>query len=372
MTTPTLSEERITTLDAIRGVAVLGLLVMNAVSYGLEPGAYFNLDVQGSVTWLDWAIGGFGEIFVDQKFMGLFSMLFGAGIVLFAERAGAKGRRPVLFSLWRNTVLLGIGLLHAALWDGDVLTVYALCSPVVLAVRKCSPRTLFVIGTGFVLLSALAAVVVQGDVGPAGAELGTYWFLEGEISDSVELFELIDFFSRSLGMMLIGVGLYRMGILSGSRPPAFYRRMAAWGLGLGLPLAAFGMGFVAVNGFSPGVALSSQAPNTLGTIPVALGYVRLIIVWNQSRPTVMHERVRAVGRMALTNYLSQTVLGVLIPASLDATSLTRSGIFVFVVSVWALQLIWSKWWLERFRYGPAEWAWRSVTYWSPQPMRIIA
>ena len=88
---------------------------MNAVSFGLEPAACWNISAGGIDTWLDWAIGGAGEIFVDQKFMGLFSMLFGAGIVLFFERAVVKGRRGGWLSFWRNLLLLGIGILRMAL-----------------------------------------------------------------------------------------------------------------------------------------------------------------------------------------------------------------------------------------------------------------
>ena len=99
---------RNTYLDLIRGVAVLGILVMNVVSFGLGPGPYFNLSAGGSKTWLDWVIGAFGEVFVDQKFMGLFSLLFGAGIALFCDRASAKTERPTRLSLWRNLLLLAL------------------------------------------------------------------------------------------------------------------------------------------------------------------------------------------------------------------------------------------------------------------------
>jgi uncharacterized protein len=126
---PVSPRARITNLDTVRGVAVLGILTMNVVSFGLVATApYFNLSAGGSETWVDWLIGGGGEILADQKFMGLFSMLFGAGIVLFADRAEAKGRRPALFSLWRNFLLLLIGIAHTLIWDGDILVIYALCA----------------------------------------------------------------------------------------------------------------------------------------------------------------------------------------------------------------------------------------------------
>ena len=107
---PTGSEERISNLDLVRGVAVLGILLMNVVMYGLGVTPYFNIDANGGDDWWDRAVGVLGEVLVDQKFMALFSMLFGADIVVFHERAIAKGARATLLSLWRNALLLVIGL----------------------------------------------------------------------------------------------------------------------------------------------------------------------------------------------------------------------------------------------------------------------
>ena len=125
---PVSDSDRITSLDLIRGIAVLGILLMNAVSFKFGQVPYWNISAGGSETWLDWAVGIFGEIFVDQKFMGLFSLLFGAGVMLFIERAAARGSRAVLLNLWRNGLLLVIGILHVLLWQGDVLMVYAISS----------------------------------------------------------------------------------------------------------------------------------------------------------------------------------------------------------------------------------------------------
>ena len=367
---PVRTRERITTLDAIRGIAVLGILPMNVVSFGLAQAAYFNLDANGSDNWFDWLVGVVGEIFIDQKFMGLFSLLFGAGIVLFTERAGAKGRRPGWFSLWRNGLLLGIGVLHSLLWDGDVLIVYAVCAPILIALRKRSARTLLVLGTATVLLSAVIAAGVQQTVGADGSGLGDYWFIEGSTSDAVGLWLLADFFLRALGMMLIGVALYRTGVVTGARTPEFYRRMARWGLGVGLPLSVLGLAVVAANDFSAEVAVIGAVPNTVGTIPIVLGYLSLIVLWSLLSETGLHRRVQAVGRMALTNYLTQTVIGIIVLRGLfDSDDLSRGWLAVFVVAVWAVQLWWSQAWLSHFRYGPVEWAWQSATHRRWQPLR---
>jgi len=337
---------------------------MNVVSYGLGTAAYFNIDATSPQNWLDWLIGGFGEIFFDQKFMGLFSMLFGAGIVLFTDRSAAKGRRPGLFSLWRNTLLLVIGLAHAALWDGDVLVVYALCAPLLIALRNLPTKTLVFLGVEAMLLSPFGAVLAQPTIDATGQGLGDYWGVAGAISDPVGLWLIADFFFRALGMMLLGVAAYRSGFLTGAKSNTFYKKVTWWGLGLGLPASAAGFAFVARHGFGPEVALIGSIPNTIATIPIVAGFVSVIILWHRrtsERP--FNERIRFVGRMALTNYLSQTVLGILILRGLfDPSDLSRTILAGFMIGVWALQLWWSQVWLSTHRYGPAEWAWRVATY----------
>ena len=366
---PTGAGERIAALDVIRGVAVLGILTMNAVGFGLTDAAYWNIGAGGIDTWLDWVIGGAGEIFFDQKFMGLFSMLFGASIVLFADRAAARERRANWLSFWRNLLLLGIGVLHMLLWDGDVLVLYAVCSVFLLALRKRSPRALLVLGVGMMVGAAALAVAAQQWIGADGAALEGYW-KDGEMSDNLGLWFVGDAFLRALGMMLIGVAFYRTGVITGERSPAFYRHAAVWGLVIGLPLAAGGFAFVAVGDFSPDAAIAGTAPNTLATFPLALAYLSIVALWSLRPATALRRRVSAVGRMALTNYLTQTIIGVLVLEMLfDPDGLSRSWLVLFIVAVWGLQLWWSQAWLSRFRYGPFEWAWRCATYRRLQPLR---
>ena len=366
---PVAGTARITHLDALRGVAVLGILVMNAVSYGLEPAAYFNVSA-GSRTPLDWIIGVLGEILVDQKFMGIFSILFGAGIVLFADRAAAKGTRAGRLSLWRNLLLLGIGALHMTLWEGDVLMVYAVAAPFLILARRLPPRLLFGAGTVIFLGTAILSALFRTGIDADGWQLGELWLSAGDTSDVLLFFFVLHFFLRAVGMMLIGVALYRTGVLSGQRSRRWYRRMAVIGLGAGLPLAALGVLVGALDDFAPDSALLSMIPNTLGTIPASLGWISLIILWNMRSPTALHRRVRALGQMALTNYLTQTILGVLVlQLALGDVELTRTAVLGFIVVVWALQLWWSQAWLSRFRFGPCEWLWRVATYRRMQPLR---
>ena len=370
---PVAGAERITNLDAIRGWATLGILLMNVVSFVLPDGAYYNLSAGGSDSALDWIIGGFGEVFVDQKMMGLFSLLFGAGVALFADRTAAKGERSTInLSLWRNVLLFGIGLLHLLLWEGDILTIYAGASLIVVLLRNQRPRTLIALGVAIFAVAVLVGFAVTPTVSANGTELADLWASDQgiELSGPVELWFLVDGLGRALAMMLIGVALFRMGVLDGTRNPTADRRMAQWGLGIGLPLAAAALAILALNDFDPRWFLPTHAMNTAATVPVVLGYVGIISLWNRRGNSAFHERIRAVGRMALTNYLTQTLLGVLLLANLvDSNSFTRTGALVFVLAVWGLQVGWSKPWLERFRFGPFEWAWRSLTYREVQPLR---
>ncbi len=369
---PVREAERITSLDLLRGVAVLGILLMNAVNFKFGGAPYFNLSAGGSETWLDWAVGVFGEVFVDQKFMGLFSLLFGAGMILFIDRASGRGRRAVALNLWRNALLLLIGVLHFQLWDGDVLMVYAVSSVFLLALRKLPDRALISIGVAVFALSVAATLLAQNTADTTNDSLAGLW-TPGEISEEeyVWIPFLAGFFLRALGLILVGAGLYRAGFMNGDLPARVYRRTATVGLAVGMPLATAGVVITAVNDYSREVAFIGQIPNTLGTIPCSLAYMSLIILWNNREDSWLKRRLRAVGRMALTNYLSQTVLGVLVLTTLlgEVDAINRSAVLLFVFAVWGLQLWWSQAWLGRFLFGPAEWLWRVGTYRSGQPLR---
>ena len=369
---PVRESGRITSLDLIRGVAVLGILLMNAVYFKLGSAPYFNLSAGGSETPLDWAVGILGEVFVDQKFMGLFSLLFGAGMILFIDRASERGRRAVVLNLWRNALLLLIGILHMMLWDGDVLIAYALSSVFLLALRKLPNRALISLGVVVFLLSVACALIAQNIADTTDVSLSGFW-TKGDIPEDeiIVLPFLLGFFLRALGLILVGAGLYRAGFMNGGLPARTYRRTAVIGLAVGLPLAAAGVIITAVNDYSREIAFIGQIPNTLGSIPASLGYMSLIILWNNRGDNRLKKRLRAVGRMALTNYLTQTVLGVLVLTTLlgDVDFVNRSAVLVFVFVVWALQLWWSQAWLSSFLFGPAEWLWRVATYRNGQPLR---
>lgn len=359
-TSPTTA--RIHSLDTIRGVAVLGILPMNAVSFGLGSAAYFNISASAPQSTASWIVGALGEILVDQKFMAIFSMLFGAGIVLFSERAEATGR-PWWIALRRNAILLVIGVLHTLLWDGDVLLVYALCAPPLLLLRRLPSPVLLTLSAALLGATMAGAALTQQLVDAGSTSLGDYWG-SGPIGDLVFLWLLGDGFARALALMLVGVVAYRSGFIRGTCSARTYRRTLLVGATVGLAVSTAGYVVVAVEDFSPQVALVGTIPTTLGTVPLALAYVSAIVLWQRHRAggNVLR-RLQSVGRMALTNYLSQTLLGVLVLGiALAPLDLDRVGVLAVVVGIWALQLWWSDAWLARFRFGPAEWLWRWATY----------
>ena len=122
--------------------------------------------------------------------------------------------------------------------------------------------------------------------------------------------------------------------------------------------------------YDSNIAILGQLPNTAGTIPLAIGYISLIALWDRKPVSSLKIRIRSVGQMALTNYLSQTIIGVLLFSTVfDKGELGRSGIFLFMICVWAVQIFWSKPWLAYFRFGPIEWVWRCMTYRKIQNLR---
>ena len=285
--------------------------------------------------------------------------------------AGEEGR-AVLLNLWRNALLLLIGVFHFMLWDGDVLMAYAIASVFLIALRKLPSWALISLGIAVFTLSVAATLLTQHLADTTSASLSGLW-TPGEIADEEIIWIpfLSGFLLRALGLILVGAGLYRTGFMSGGFPARTYKLTALVGLAVGLPLAAAGVIVTAANDYSSEVAFVGQIPNTLGTIPASMGYMSLIILWNNREDSWLKQRLRAVGRMALTNYLTQSVLGVVVLTIqlADVDFINRSAVLVFVSAVWALQIWWSQAWLSRYQFGPAEWLWRVATYHTMQPLR---
>ncbi len=425
-TGPVQAPERIAAIDTLRGFALLGILVMNITGFAFPFAAYFNPTVYGGSTGLDLAAWVFANLFFELKMMAIFSMLFGAGVILMAKRAAASGR-PFGRIYYRRMLWLGlIGLVHAYLvWHGDILVTYALCGVVLYLFRRRGVRALVAAGLAVLLFGALIQsgggfaqtqlrnVVTEIETKVAAGEpmterrqaLVDQWnglrrsfaptpeeiertletmrgdavtVVAANIHESVSMHtQAVPFylFWRALGMMLLGMALMQAGVLDARRSRRFYRGWMVVGFGVGLPLVAFGAwrwsrhGFDFVSSF-----LVDGQYNYFGSILVSLGYVALVMrICQSGRLPGTRARLAAVGRMALTNYLLQSVICASLFFGYGLGLFGHVGRFWlwgFILGIWLLQLVVSPWWLARFRFGPAEWLWRTLTYWRLQPLRV--
>ena len=400
---PVRGGERIAAIDVLRGFAVLGILAMNVQSYSMVSAAYLNPAANDKLAGAGFSVWVLTHVFFDTKFMSIFSTLFGAGMALMAERAVSRGASATGVHYRRQFWLLLLGLAHAHLiWYGDILVPYALCGFILYSLRGLKPRKLVIAGfamtavTPFLfLLTASSIPSMPADVragleqgwAPAAAEveaeIATYqsgWLTQlphrSAAALSLETFVfLLLFLWRSGGLMLVGMGLYKLGVLSAKRSSAFYRRMAVAGFGLGLPIVAAGVTFNIRHDFAFEHSMfQGQMFNYVGSIGVFLGYLALVMLAVQRGWLPgLQRRLQAAGRMAFTNYISQSVICTLIFYGHGLGLLEqvdRLSQVAIVATIWVLQLIWSPWWLARFRFGPLEWLWRSLTYMKLQPMTV--
>jgi uncharacterized protein len=404
-------KKRIDSIDVLRGFALLGILLMNMSSYAMPTIAYFNPTVYGGADSWNRLVFSLSHIFADQKMMALFSMLFGASVMLVTGGMEKKGQSPLKFYYSRNLWLLVFGLIHSILiWNGDILVVYALCSFVLYWLRHLRSKWQMGLGLLVFFLPALLNVWVSSTLPylqPADWRyLESYWqpqatavaaeidLYQGSYAGQViyrlnedsaiipytngkellELSQLIEFFSRALGMMLVGMAFYSWGILSGERSSSFYIRMAFVGFGIGLPIALIGLYQYTAHNWNALYSLFlGRIPNHIATPLIACGYIALIMLWCRSAFWVgLRDRLAAVGRMALTNYIAQSLLATFIFYGFGLGlfgSVNRVQQLFVILLIWGIQLAYSSWWLSRFRYGPLEWAWRSLSYWHWQPLK---
>ncbi len=398
---PVRAGERIAAIDVLRGFAVLGILAMNVQSYSMISAAYLNPAANEKLAGVGFPVWVLTHVFFDTKFMSIFSMLFGAGMALMAERAASRGGSATGVHYRRQFWLLVLGLAHAHLiWYGDILVPYALCGFLLYSLRGLGPKKLIAAGFGMTavapalfLLTAAAipdmpAEAFDGlkqDWAPsaaeAAAEIDIYrsgWLTQmpKRSTDAFYLetmIFLIMFLWRSGGLMLVGMGFFKLGVLSARRSTAFYRRMAGAGFALGLPIVVAGILWNTRHDFAFEYSMfQGQTFNHVGSLGVFLGYVGLVMLAVRSGWLPgLQRRLQAAGRMAFTNYISQSVLCTLIFYGHGLglfERVDRLGQIGIVAAIWVLQLAWSPWWLARFRFGPLEWLWRSLTYMKFQPM----
>ena len=396
------SASRIQSIDVLRGVAVLGILLMNIRLFGMPYAAYFNPTAFGDLTGVNQFIFWFGAIMADQKFMTIFSALFGAGLILMTDRADAAGRSSGWLLYRRTFWLLVLGVIHAYLiWYGDILVIYSLCAFVVILFRNFSPKVQFILGALFLLTGSMLALLAGLSVPqwPAVAlleaskgwapgvayvtqEIATYqgtWIEQQShrVSQAFEFHTSIFLywgFWRAGGLMLLGMAAYRWGLFSATLGPGRYQQFGIFGLVAGFFLVLLGIVNNEADGwiFETGFFLNAQF-NYWGSILVSLAYVSLVMLWCMGDfLTRLRARFSAVGRMAFTNYITQSVICTLVfygHGFGQFGQFERWEMYLLVLGVWTLLLIVSPWWLARYRFGPLEWLWRTLTYMKFQPMR---
>ena len=400
---PVSPKERIGSLDVLRGVAVLGILLMNSVCFSMVLAAYENPSVYDDLTGGGWWTWLTLHLFTDQKFMTIFSVLFGAGVCIFMERAEAKAHDAWQLQLSRMGWLLFIGLVHAYLiWYGDILVSYAVAGVVIAFVRKWKPRTLLLLGlfsaVGITLcinflfglmfsywppefleeMRSSSDLTSQQNVSEIAAYTGS-WFeqLRHRVPTSLMMhlfFVPMFIFWRAVGLMLIGMALYRWGILSAKQSVKFYVTMVIVGLLVGLPLIGVGVWQKSINGWDPLKHYIDGNWNIVGAVFVAGAWIGLVMLVckNQWFPFA-RKALAAVGRMALTNYIGQSLICTYLFYGHGLGWFGQVGrvqLLGIVAAIWIFQIIFSLVWLHFFRYGPLEWAWRSATYMKLQPLLV--
>lgn len=411
---PVPAAERIETIDVVRGFALLGILLMNILAFGLPGRAYFDPSVDAATEGIDYAAFFMAEVFADGVMRALFSMLFGAGVVILA--CGPRAKSAAVYYR-RQLLLLAFGLFDAyvLLWSGDILLLYALAGLVLYPLRNWQPKALFASAAIvfaylaafyaflFVVLTVLPeqaeAVQARIDAGeavsaeergsieaweelraiyqPDAAALenerlkfqggyGTAFRANARIVLELYAAYPLFLFWDALACMLLGMALYKTGTLRGQRSIGFYRRLAVLGFGIGLVVNLGEVTIQTRSGFALRWMADSIVTYDLGRVFMALGWASLLaIVCLKGWLGRIRAGLAAAGRMALSNYLLQSVLGLAIFTSLGFglwNELPRHQLYVVVLAEWVVCIAFSVYWLRRFRFGPLEWLWRTLTY----------
>ncbi|EMI3738960.1 DUF418 family protein [Klebsiella pneumoniae] len=371
--------ERNVTLDFVRGVAILGILLLNISAFGLPKAAYLNPAWSGSASLSDawtWALL---DLLAQVKFLTLFALLFGAGLQLLLPRG----------KCWiqsRLTLLALLGFIHGLFfWDGDILLAYALVGLVSWRMVREAHHVKSLFNTGVVLyLTGIAVLVLLGMISgtatnrswapdAANLQYEQYWKLHGGMEAVSNRADMLSDNLLALGaqygwqlagMMLMGAALMRSGWLKGQFSLRHYRRtgalLVAAGMAVNLP-AIFAQWYLAWD--YRWCAFLLQAPRELSAPLQAIGYAALAWgYWPQLCRFRLVGAIACVGRMALTNYLLQTLICTTLFYHLGLfMRFDRLQLLAFVPPIWAVNLLVSSLWLRRFRQGPVEWLWRQLT-----------
>jgi uncharacterized protein len=407
----TTTDERYLSIDAVRGFAVLGILLMNIVGMGLPAFAYVDptyAGMHGSADLWTWAVN---NVFSDGKMRSLFTMLFGASAVLIAERAEGASPGPMQTHYRRMFWLFVFGMIHAYfLWWGDILVCYAVAGLAIFPFRKLDPK--LQIGIGAAILIALlahnafeakqlealhAAAVAPGASAAAvaawqavalvvapGQDMaaqqvagfgGTFMAAlraRTQMSMILQLgLEPTDGLPEAIGQMFIGMALFRLGFFTLRWSSRAYAATIAVGYLVVAPAMAWTAWMIWRAHFEPLTLHWWEVWQQIGRPFIALAHASvLLLIVRAGALQGLVDRLAAAGRMAFSNYLMTSIVTTVVFCGFGLGlygKLSRFELSYVVAGVWAFILIWSQPWLARFHYGPFEWAWRSLVRWRPQP-----
>ena len=427
---PVNQQDRIVILDSLRGFAILGILLMNMPSFSMPPPAHHDpsvLNEWGTIDFTTWKIV---EWFPAGTQRAIFSMLFGAGILLFigGKEKRLDGMMPADYFFRRQLWLIVFSLfdVFVLLWSGDILLDYAVLGMIMFAFRNLSPKRLL-IGAGFCFIFMLLTenkdlyrdkeTIHRGEIIAAidttktpltliqKEQLGAMEDfknkntreskqkamkknIEKNTGSYVDLYEhrtnrylnqLVSYLYFGIWdvmlFMFIGMAFFKMGILTGLASVKTYVWMTIIGLGIGLTVSYLRLQQEIDAKFnwydySKQVWISSyEVSRTFRSIGI-LGLIMLM--YRSGLFKWLFNLMRPVGQMAFTNYLMQSLLCALFFYGIGFGmfgKLQRHEIYYVLAAVWIVQIIYSNVWLHFFRFGPMEWAWRSLTYWKKQPMK---
>ncbi len=407
--TPVSRKDRIMQIDVLRGLAIFGILMVNMQIFH-TPIITMLQGYGGSASTADFISQLFIKLFFEGKFYVMFSMLFGYGFYLFMHKQTDEGVSIVPFFRRRLFYLLLFGILHVVLlWPGDILIFYALFGFVLLLYRNVSDRGLIKWAIWLslipVIFTALAALMIQLAMmvpeAAAEAQQGIQENMErtqnmmqefiaiytnGSFTEiamvrvrewTVMLPGLLFFYPMVLAMFLIGFWAARKGLVKNIQDHlGFFQKAFWWGLVLGLPLSvAYFWGYTKAEGQMPGpIMLLSSTAHIYGGFFLSLAYVSAIVLLVQRGKLKRFSHLLApVGRMALTNYLMHSIIctTLFLPYGFGLFGqITHWQGIIISIAIFSVQIPLSRWWLNRFRFGPFEWLWRSLTYLKWQPFII--
>lgn len=396
-----LKKDRIISIDILRGIAILGIIIMNIQAFTMPLATYMNPYAFGDLTGFNYWVYLLSHILVSEKFLSLFSILFGAGIILFNTKGEGQIKTGKLHYR-RNLILLIFGFIHAyVIWYGDILVAYALCAFLAFVFRKKKVKTLIIVGAAFFIIPSLFYFFSYSSVpywpqeqideitkmmipnieelNKEVAAMQGNWLEQNTIRIKTAIMLqtqvfLMQTFWRVMGLMLLGMALLKSGVLKAEKSKTFYILLSMIGFAIGLALVISGVTFNAnnQNDLIKVFFIGTQF-NYWGSLPMALGYIGLVMLIVKSAKFTSFKSVMSkVGRMAFTNYILTSVIAVLIFTGTGFGlygTVERTTQILITFGFWIVLIIFSNIWLKHYKFGPLEWLWRSLTYWHFQAFK---